>query len=191
MTIIVHYVLNWSTQYRRTFYFPKKINFSFAKRKRFQIELFHDQLPLAVPCYDLLPVTEFTVVQHTLAFGYSRFPWVDGRWVQDLRTYSPRYSWPAITSNSNFMGSSFSPQSELGQLLLRLAQSYDVATRCGRHCIMCVAQGIKGTCWSGVILAFLPAFCRESGLSFVLLKCLINHQSRFCSKSWAVSPDNL
>ena len=28
----------------------------------FSFELFHDQLPLAVPCYDLLPVTEFTVV---------------------------------------------------------------------------------------------------------------------------------
>jgi len=27
-----------------------------------------------VPCYDLLPVTEFTVVKHKLAFGYSRFP---------------------------------------------------------------------------------------------------------------------
>ena len=27
----------------------------------FQIELFHDQLPLAVPCYDLFPVTELTV----------------------------------------------------------------------------------------------------------------------------------
>lgn len=29
---------------------------------RFHIELIHDQLPLAVPCYDLLPVTEFTLV---------------------------------------------------------------------------------------------------------------------------------
>ena len=28
----------------------------------FQIELFHDQLPLAVPCYDLFPVTDLTVV---------------------------------------------------------------------------------------------------------------------------------
>ena len=26
-----------------------------------QIELFHDQLPLAVPCYDLVPVTELTL----------------------------------------------------------------------------------------------------------------------------------
>ncbi len=29
--------------------------------KGFQIELFHDQLPLAVPCYDLVPVTDFTL----------------------------------------------------------------------------------------------------------------------------------
>ena len=28
---------------------------------RFQIELFHEQLPLPVPCYDLFPVTELTV----------------------------------------------------------------------------------------------------------------------------------
>ena len=27
----------------------------------FQIELFHDQLPLAVPCYDLVPVTKLTL----------------------------------------------------------------------------------------------------------------------------------
>ena len=28
---------------------------------RFQIELFHEQLPLPVPCYDLVPVTELTL----------------------------------------------------------------------------------------------------------------------------------
>ncbi len=27
----------------------------------FQIEIFHEQLPLPVPCYDLLPVTELTL----------------------------------------------------------------------------------------------------------------------------------
>ncbi len=27
----------------------------------FQIELFHEQLPLPVPCYDLVPVTELTL----------------------------------------------------------------------------------------------------------------------------------
>ena len=77
-------------------------------------------------------------------FEYSRLPWIDGRWVQDLRTYSPRYIWPAITSNSNFMGSSCSPQSELAPLLLGFAQGYPVASRCSGDCIMCVAQGIKG-----------------------------------------------
>jgi len=32
------------------------------------LELIHDQLPLAVPCYDLLPVIELTVgrVKHEL-----------------------------------------------------------------------------------------------------------------------------
>ena len=77
-------------------------------------------------------------------FEHSRLPWIDGRWVQDLRTYSPRYIWPAITSNSNFMGSSCSPQSELAQFLLGFAQGYPVAARCNCDCIMCVAQGIKG-----------------------------------------------
>ncbi len=27
----------------------------------FQFEIFHEQLPLPVPCYDLLPVTELTL----------------------------------------------------------------------------------------------------------------------------------
>ena len=30
-------------------------------RQRVQLELIHDQLPLAVPCYDLVLVIEFTV----------------------------------------------------------------------------------------------------------------------------------
>ena len=30
-------------------------------RQRFQLELIHDQLPLAVPCYDLVLVIELTV----------------------------------------------------------------------------------------------------------------------------------
>ena len=29
-----------------------------------RIELIHDQLPLAVPCYDLLPITELTLGRH-------------------------------------------------------------------------------------------------------------------------------
>ena len=38
-----------------SFVSPKRI------RNGFQIELFHEQLPLPVPCYDLLPVTKLTV----------------------------------------------------------------------------------------------------------------------------------
>ena len=29
------------------------------------LEMFHEQLPLPVPCYDLLPVDELTVVPQT------------------------------------------------------------------------------------------------------------------------------
>jgi hypothetical protein len=31
------------------------------RKTDFQIELFHEQLPLPVPCYDLVPVTELTL----------------------------------------------------------------------------------------------------------------------------------
>ena len=34
---------------------------TFEGRSVFQIELFHEQLPLPVPCYDLVPVTELTL----------------------------------------------------------------------------------------------------------------------------------
>ena len=37
------------------------------KRQRVQLELIHDQLPLAVPCYDLVLVIEFTVGPDKLA----------------------------------------------------------------------------------------------------------------------------
>jgi hypothetical protein len=35
-----------------------------ATRQRVQLELIHDQLPLAVPCYDLVLVIELTVGRH-------------------------------------------------------------------------------------------------------------------------------
>ena len=38
------------------------------------MELFHDQLPLAVPCYDLVFVIEFTVGLENQDFGYSQLP---------------------------------------------------------------------------------------------------------------------
>ena len=39
-----------------------------------QFENFHEQLPLPVPCYDLLPVIEFTVGRVNTDFGYPQFP---------------------------------------------------------------------------------------------------------------------
>ncbi len=43
-------------------------------RQRVQLELIHDQLPLAVPCYDLVLVIELTVGPRTWDFGHSRLP---------------------------------------------------------------------------------------------------------------------
>ncbi len=39
-----------------------------------ELELFHEQVPLPVPCYDLLPVTEFTFGPPEWDFGHSRLP---------------------------------------------------------------------------------------------------------------------
>ncbi len=39
-----------------------------------QFENFHEQLPLPVPCYDLLPVIEFTVGRINTDFEYPQFP---------------------------------------------------------------------------------------------------------------------
>ena len=47
---------------------------SYERHNSFSFESFHEQLPLPVPCYDLLPVTELTVDQPRLGFGYSRLP---------------------------------------------------------------------------------------------------------------------
>ena len=33
-------------------------------REKCSLEIFHEQLPLPVPCYDLAPVTEFTLGPH-------------------------------------------------------------------------------------------------------------------------------
>ena len=44
-------------------------HFSFQRDKGFQFELFHEQLPLPVPCYDLVPVTELAVDHHGWALG--------------------------------------------------------------------------------------------------------------------------
>ena len=52
--IIIHCELDRDSQYRRTQFFGEPKN-------GFSIELLHEQLPLPVPCYDLLPVIELTL----------------------------------------------------------------------------------------------------------------------------------
>ena len=63
--------------------------------------------------------------------------------VQDPRTYSPRHSWCAITTNSAFMRANCSPQSQLRSRLMGLAPPYGLATLCRLHCSMCVAPVIR------------------------------------------------
>ncbi|MDB5254774.1 MAG: hypothetical protein JWL92_150, partial [Candidatus Nomurabacteria bacterium] len=41
---------------------PYQSYYAYAIVQLSQFELIHDQLPLAVPCYDLFPVTDLTVV---------------------------------------------------------------------------------------------------------------------------------
>ena len=106
-------------------------------------EVIHPQLPLRMPCYDFVPVTNLTFYRPTPAFGYCQLPWRDGRCVQDSRTYSPWRGWFTVTSDSNFMKASCSLQSELGPVLMGLAPPCGLATLCTGHCITCVAQGVR------------------------------------------------
>jgi len=43
-------------------------------KEMFSLEMFHEQLPLPVPCYDLAPVTEFTLGPHEVRFRVSPAP---------------------------------------------------------------------------------------------------------------------
>lgn len=104
-------------------------------------------------------------------------------WVQDPGTYSSPHGWLAITSDSNFMGSSFRPQSELRDLLVRLAPSCDLATHCRSHCIMCAAQGVKGPCWFSVISTFLPVN-RGSPLWHIKHRVEVAHVTPFKGASY-------
>ena len=54
--IIIHCELDRDPQYRQCRAIAQR-----AKADVFQIELIHEQLPLPVPCYDLVPVTELTL----------------------------------------------------------------------------------------------------------------------------------
>ena len=53
-------------------------------------EVVHPHLPVRIPCYDLALIIEPAVVAYS-SFGRSQLSWLDGRCVQDLRTYSRPY----------------------------------------------------------------------------------------------------
>ena len=121
-------------------------------------EVIHRQLPLPMPCYDFVLVTEFALGPHKERF---RAPPASLTW----RAVSTRLEnvftaawWSAITSDSSFVGSNCRPQSELRPVLMGLAPPYGLATHCTGHCSACVARGIKRPCWFDVIPAFLPLY---------------------------------
>ena len=53
-------------------------------------EVIHPQLRLGIPCYDLVPIAEFGLAPLAGLFGRLQLCWLDGRCVQDPRTYSPQ-----------------------------------------------------------------------------------------------------
>ena len=116
--------------------------------------MFHEQLPLPVPCYDLALLTEPALAPLAGHFGHSQLAWLDGRWVQDSGTYSPWRGWFTVTSDSSFMRSSCRPQSELSEFLMGLAPPYGLATHCTRI-VPRVRPRASEPCWFGVILTFL------------------------------------
>jgi hypothetical protein len=70
---------------------PLRSNLSVRK------EVIQPQVPLRLPCYDLVPITElaFDVVLPKVeqnGFEHSPLSWLDGRCVQGSGTYSPRRS---------------------------------------------------------------------------------------------------
>ena len=122
------------------------------------------QVPLQLPCYDFTTIINNTVkistrVEHQQVFFVSGTFYVKTQinvffWVQfTFRVWRAvctrlRYKftvacWSTITSDSNFMQASCSLQSELRRTLMGLASSREFATRCIRHCSMCVAQDIR------------------------------------------------
>ena len=115
-----------------------------TSRQRVQLELIHDQLPLAVPCYDLVLVIEFTVVRREDDLRALPTPLTWRAVSTRLGNVFTVTCWFTITSDSNFMWASCSPQSELRNTLSGFAPHCCIASLCISHCITSAAQGIKG-----------------------------------------------
>ena len=72
-----------------------------TKMKFLRKEVIQPQVPLRLPCYDLVPITSLAFGAVLLAVGHSDFErsplsWLDGRCVQGPGTYSPRRSDPRL-----------------------------------------------------------------------------------------------
>ena len=122
----------------------------------FQIELIHDQLPLAVPCYDLVPVTEFTLgptyVETSGTPGsldltggeYKTWERIH-RGLADPRLLAIPASWSRVADSNPNWGHFFTISSESPR---RCALWWPLYYVC--------SPGHQGPCWPGVILSFLP-----------------------------------
>lgn len=53
-------------------------------------EVIQPQVPLRLPCYDLVPIKSFRFGTGEGDFGGLSFSWLDGRCVQGSGTHSPR-----------------------------------------------------------------------------------------------------
>jgi len=76
---------------------PKQTELILASNISVRKEVIQPQVPLRLPCYDLVPITElaFDVVPPKVGqngFEHSPLSWLDGRCVQGSGTYSPRRS---------------------------------------------------------------------------------------------------
>ena len=83
--------LSISIMQRTTIGLTKKLQNLSSSRK----EVFQPHLPVRLPCYDLAPITCFTLGRSSFArvtdFRRPRLSWLDGRCVQGPGTYSPRH----------------------------------------------------------------------------------------------------
>ena len=107
-------------------------------------EVFQPHLPVRLPCYDLAPVTGFTLGRslrsrtsgtpgfHGLTGGVYKARERIHRAMADARLLANPTSWSRVTdSNPNY------------DRLLRLASSHLVAALCTGHCNTCVALGVR------------------------------------------------
>ena len=107
-------------------------------------EVFQPHLPVRLPCYDLAPITGFTLGRslrlrtsgtpgfHGLTGGVYKARERIHRAMADARLLANPTSWSRVTdSNPNY------------DRLLRLASSHLVAALCTGHCNTCVALGVR------------------------------------------------